>query len=251
MECQKVTALTCIDLSAAFDTVDHQILMNVLQTKFGIEDTVWNWFFSYLQPRDFSGNIGDSYSSKMELTFSVPQGSCAGPTLYSVYASTTAEVVPQKMDIHGYADDHVIKISFRGGIKDEEELALSDMEKTLSDISEWMKTNRLKMNDSKTEFIIFGACQQLQKLSITSVHVNNTLIKSAEAVKYLGVYMDKNLNFKKQITEKCKVASMNLYRIKNIRQYLTLDACKVLVLGLVVVHLDYANSIYSGLPNKP
>ena len=62
--------------------------------------------------------------------------------------------------------------------------------------------------------------------------------------------MNKNLNFKKQITEKCKIACMNLYRIKNIRQYLTLDACKVLVLGLVIVHLDYANSIYSGLPNK-
>ena len=77
-----------------------------------------------------------------------------------------------------------------------------------------------------------------------------SLIKSAEAVKYLGVYMDKNLNFKKQITEKCKVASMNPYRIKDIRQYLTLDACKVLVLGLVIVHLDYANSIYSGLPKK-
>ena len=131
IEYQKVTALTCIDFSAAFDTVDHQILLNVLQTKFGIEDTVWNWFFSYLQPRDFSVNIGDTYSSKKEPTFSVPQGSCAGPTLYSVYASTMAEVVPQKMDIHGYADDHVIKKSFRSGIKDEEELALSDMEKTL------------------------------------------------------------------------------------------------------------------------
>ena len=68
------------------------------------------------------------------------------------------------MDTHGYADDHVIKKSFRSGLKDEEELAVSDMEKTLSDISEWMKTNILKMNDSKTEFIIFSCPSTTAKI---------------------------------------------------------------------------------------
>ena len=108
------------------------------------------------------------------------------------------------MNTHGYADDHVIKKSFRNGIKAKEEVTLSHIEKTLLDISQCMKTNRLKINGSKTEFVNFGARQQLQKLSIPSVHANSTLIKSAEAVKYLGVYMNKNLNFKKKKKKKKK-----------------------------------------------
>ena len=88
MEEQKVTALAAIDISAAFDTVDHAILLDVLRIKFGITDQALSWFASYLQPRNFMVKVGESYSNKKELTFSVPQGSCAGPTLYSVYSST-------------------------------------------------------------------------------------------------------------------------------------------------------------------
>ena len=250
MEHNKVTALACIDLSAAFDTVDHRILLDVMQVNFGITDTALSWFASYLQPREFTVNVGEAYSSSKQLTFSVPQGSCAGPTLYSVYASTMAYVVPPCLDIHGYADDHAIKIAFNSGLTVDEQSAFMELEKCLKNIRSWMNINRLKMNDAKTEFIVFGSQQQLAKLHTTTLDVNNTLIESAASAKYLGVYLDKNLNLKQQITAKCKVASWNLYRIKNIRKYLTLEACTVLVLGLVVVHLDYANSLFVGLPKK-
>ena len=250
MEVQTVTALACIDLSAAFDTVDHHVLLDVLRVRFGITDVALDWFASYLRPREFMVNVGDAYSSKKELTFSVPQGSCAGPTLYSVYASTMADVIPSNLDIHGYADDHAIKVSFTSGIQSAEEKAILDMEGTLAEIRSWMNTNRLKMNDSKTEYIVFGSRQQLNKLCSTTLNVNDTPIEASDCVKYLGVYLDKNLNLKQQITAKCKVACLNLFRIKNIRRYLTQEACKVLVLGLVIVHLDYANGLYVGLPKK-
>lgn len=250
MEDRKVTALACIDLSAAFDTVDHGILLDVMQQNFGITDTALQWFATYLQPREFMVNVGEAYSSSKALTFSVPQGSCIGPTLYSVYASTMSEVVPPGLDIHGYADDHAIKIPFISGMRSEEEKALIKLEHCLKNIRDWMNVNRLKMNDSKTEFVVFGSQQQLAKMQTTTLNVNNTLIESAASVKYLGVYLDQNMNLKQQITVKCKTASWNLYRIKNIRKYLTQEACTVLVLGLVVVHLDYANSLFFGLPEK-
>ena len=101
MESQQVTAMACIDLSAAFDTVDHTILMDVMRIKFGITGSALEWFKTYLSPRDFMVNVGESYSSRKQLTCSVPQGSCAGPSLYSVYASTMGETVPHDMKIHG------------------------------------------------------------------------------------------------------------------------------------------------------
>ena len=114
MENQRVTALTAIDLSAAFDTVDHSVQLDVLTSKFGISGSALNWFDSYLRPRNFKVNVRKCYSTEKPLDFSVPQGSCAGPVLYSVYASTMREVVPSTTDLHGYADDHALKQSFLG-----------------------------------------------------------------------------------------------------------------------------------------
>ena len=116
-------------------------------------------------------------------------------------------------------------------------------------IRSWMNSNRLKMNDSKTEYIIFGSRQQLLKLQSTSLNVNDIEVKASNSVKYFGVHLDNNLSLKKHIKAKCRVASLNLYRIRNIRRYLTQDASNALILGLVIVHLAYANGLYIGLPN--
>ena len=105
------------------------------------------------------------------------------------------------------------------------------------------------MNDSKIEFIVFGSRQQLAKLNISHLDVNNIQVDSSDCVKYLGVLLDANLNLKRHITQKCKVASFNLYRIRSIRKYLTQEACCSLILGTVIVHLDYANGLFAGLPD--
>ena len=78
MEVQQVTAMAYIDLSAAFDTVDHLIILDVLHVKFGISGSTLVWFASYLCPWDFMVNVGESYSSRKQLIFSVPQDICAG-----------------------------------------------------------------------------------------------------------------------------------------------------------------------------
>ena len=113
MEHQEVTALMAIDLSAAFDTVDHNILLDILNKKFGVGGKAGKWFDSYLHPRSCKVNIGKTYSANKDLTFSVPQGSCAGAVLYLTYASTLQEVIPNYIQLHGYADDHAIKQSFK------------------------------------------------------------------------------------------------------------------------------------------
>ena len=90
-----------IDLLAAFDMVDHVILLDVLQKRFGIEGVALSWFDNYLHPHFCKVNVGKAYSSSRELECCVPQGSCAGPILYTAYASTL-ELVVLEADNHNH-----------------------------------------------------------------------------------------------------------------------------------------------------
>ena len=98
-------------LSITFHTVDHQILLDILENRSGITETTLSWFGTYLQPRFCKVCINKSYSKLQDLAFSIPQGSCAGPILYLAYANTMEDVIPPHICLCGYADDHGIKMS--------------------------------------------------------------------------------------------------------------------------------------------
>ena len=249
MEHQNVTSLMMIDLSAAFDTVDHDILLTVLERKFGVTGKCLSWFESYLRPRSCKVNVGSTYSTMMDLAFSVPQGSCAGPILYLAYASTLQDTIKQPLSLYGYADDHAVKDSFKASSRKMEESSVKRIEECAVGIRQWMDVNRLQMNDSKTEFIMFGGAQQLKKCIATSINVNGTIVEKSTVVKYLGVYLDSCLTMKTHISNKCRIAMCNIQRIRHIRKSLTRDACVILMLGLVMSHLDFANALYAGLPD--
>ena len=155
MEHQRVTSLVAIDLSTAFDMVDHSILLRVLE-KFGVQDTYLAWFRSYLNSRYCMVKIRETFSSKCELNCSVPQESLGGPSLYTVYASTMQLMVPEEIDLHGFTDDHVLKNSFRASSRVDEKESIQSPESTLVNFKTWMDQNRLKMNEGKTEFIMFA-----------------------------------------------------------------------------------------------
>jgi hypothetical protein len=237
-----VVPLVAIDLSAAFDTVDHNILMKVLQERFGIQSSVWTWFRDYLSPRSCVVKVGSMCSTSHNLTFSVPQGSCAGPFLYLAYASTLQEIIPHPIQIHGYADDHAVKDSFQAGNETDEARSIDALEHCLKDINDWMNENRLKMNNSKTEFILFGNKTQLRNTSTESVNVNGVTVNKSNSIKYLGVHLDEGISLKQHVAKKCSIAMANLMRIKLIRKYLNIEAAKTVVSALVLSHLDYANA---------
>ena len=252
MEYQEVTPLVAIDLSAAFDTVDHDMLLSVLSKKFGVVDNALKWFDAYLRPRRFQVLIGNTRSKEIDLPFSVPQGSCAGPVLYSAYASTLQEVVndndepPKKnkpIELHGFVDDHAYKGSFAARSRVEEINMIKDLESCAERIKIWMDGNRLKMNNSKTEFIMYGSNKMLTKCRTADMNINGTWVKKQKVIRYLGVWMDEVLSFKYHVKMKCRSAMFNLVRIKRLRPSLTVEAANILVMGLVISHLDYANSI--------
>ena len=102
----------------------------------------------------------------------------------------------------------------------------------------------------RTELVIFGVRAQLAKTNISSIDVVGDVIDQSTVVKYLGAYLDEQLNLDKHVAEKCKKATYNLYNIRKIRNSLTIKACRTLVQGLVLSHLDYANPIFVGIPKR-
>ena len=105
METQSITSLVVLDLSAAFDTVDHEILLSIPSNKYGIKSKVLKWFDQYLRPRSFKVTINGAYSKERDLEVSVPQGSCAGANIFNLYCLPLQDVVPDDLQLSGFADD--------------------------------------------------------------------------------------------------------------------------------------------------
>ena len=106
MENNENISMVALDISAAFDTVNHKILINVLENYFGIQEKASNWIVSYLQNRQFQVHINGISSEKITINYSVPQGSILGLLLFNYYPSTIQEIIPNNMS--GYADNHCL-----------------------------------------------------------------------------------------------------------------------------------------------
>ena len=118
------------------------------------------------------------------------------------------------------------------------------------DIKSWMDAMKLKLNETKTEFIYFGGKHQLAKTQMDTININGKTIQCTNKIKYLGGYLDSSLTFKDHIIAKLKAAPINIIKIRNIRKYLNQDTCHKLVITLVLLYLDYSNSLLSGLPDS-
>ena len=174
MEDGKCTSIVSLDLSAAFDTVNHAILLEVLTCYLGITEHALSWISSYLSSRRFQVQVGHLTSKTVEIDFSVPQGSILGPILFNCYASTLMEIILERKDtfLSGYADDHAIIHSFNLDDNNINQIIENDIGK----IKMWMEDNQLKMNDAKTEFIVIGMSSSLQKYTLDHVKIGNTKI---------------------------------------------------------------------------
>ena len=131
--------LTVLDLSAAFDTVDHSILTFTLKTKLGIDELALKWFDSYLQPRSFKVAVNGKYSDKKQLTYSVPQGSCLGAYLFNLYCSTLNDIVPSDLHLRGFADDHSVRKEFRANDRNVELQTKEEIEECMVNIRSWTR----------------------------------------------------------------------------------------------------------------
>ena len=246
MDAGKVTALILLDLSAAFDTVDHSILLHRLQNWFGISDIALRWFTSYLHPRTQSVIINETLSTPIDLLCGVPQGSVLGPLLFTLYTTPLGSLLAEhQVTYHLYADDTQILISFDSSSSDS---SLDTLSCAFSNVQSWMESNKLLLNPSKTEFLLLGTSAQLKKFeSINSVTLGDSIIQRNSCARNLGVIFDSSLSFTNHVNSVCKSVHYHIRDLYRIRHLLPKPVLIQLANALVSSRLDYCNSLLFGI----
>ena len=184
MDNKKVNFLILLDLSTAFDTVLFHLLMNRLLNRFGITGTVLKWIESYLTEWTQRVMIDEFLSDPVMLKCGVPQGSVLGPILYTLFTSPVGDISrSHNISYRGFADDTKNYHSFTPSKAGDEEKCKREIEVCIIDIHTWMRTNLLKLNDEKTEFLIIGTKQQLSKVKTTSISVGQDEIPCSETAR--------------------------------------------------------------------
>ena len=258
---QHVTLLVMLDLSSAFDTVDHDILLRRLNHEFGIKGRVLELFTSYLSKRSQFISVNGGRSRLFDVSCEPLRDHVWVPyylycmlvnclalwkntylmlmhllTIYSMYRSS-----------HAFADD-LQYVSFKPDSTCDQLAAVAALEHCIDDMKDWMLSDKLKVNDGKTEFLIIGTRQQLAKVNFNSLRIGDNSINSIDKAKNLGFWFDSQMKMVTNISKCSSAAFFNIFNIRRIRKFFTYETAKILVNSLVISRLDYCNSLLYGLP---
>ena len=244
-----VTVLVMLDLSAAFDTIDHHILLHRFEHLFRITGLALQWITSYLGNRYQAVVIDGKRSAPVLLQYGVPQGSVLGPKMYTMYTRPLGDVIRNHgPNHHMFADDTQLYVSYCLKTALAETRELGKVNECLRNTDSWMEANMLCKNDDKTEVMFFASKHTLKTKDHVVIPVGDSSIKSESCVRNLGVMLDTSMSMDRQVSAVCRSAFAQLRNIGLIRQYLTSYATKSLVNGLVTSRLDYCNALLYGVP---
>ena len=186
--------------------------------------------------------VSQKKSETRKLTKGVPQGSILGPTLFTIYTIELSWILKKhNVNFKLYADDTQFYFSIA--------IIQSKIKEVMTDIKNWM-VKKLKLNDDKTECMLFGTENTLKNYEqFQRIMIGTSNIRIVPVLRNLGVYIDSNLTMKNQISSTVKVCNHHRRNIVFIRKYLNEDTLKMLIHNHVISSLDYCNSIYYRLPN--
>ena len=239
--------LVLLDLSAAFDTIDHSIFLWRLENRFGIKGAALEWFKSYLSDRQQFVFVNGSSSSRKTLKHGVPQGSVLGPLLFTLYLSPLEDLIlSMGLNCMFYADDTQIYLSI--GKDSLPSLGIAFLQECIHSIIGWTIENRLVLSNTKTDIIHLHSKFVRNPVAVPEVLVGINKVKPVEKVRDLGVIFDRHMTMKDHVSSMCKSAFYALYNISKIRKYLDARSTERLVHAFITSRLDSCNSLLFGLP---
>jgi len=183
----QISVLCLLDLSAAFDTVDHDLLWQRLERQFGLCGTALQWVRSYLSGRTFRVVYGDVMSFTVYVMCSVLQGSVLGPLFFILYMADLADwVAKYGVSLHAYSDDTQLYLHFNCT---EIASSVDQLGRCVLDIGHWMSANRLKLNADKTELLFASSSYSCATLSgsYPALQLGANIVAACSHVRLLGV----------------------------------------------------------------
>ena len=245
---RKVTLLSLLDMSAAFDCVDHSILRHRLQVAVGIGSTALDWIRSFLSGRTQQVVYGGEQSVTSVVLFGVPQGSVLGPLLFVLYTAPLFNIIAQhQVDAHQYADDLQLYLCVPPS---EASVATDRLDACLVDVEAWLKASRLRLNPGKTQIMWPGSAQQLAKVRIDEVPVLSSRVRIVDEARNLGVVVDSQLSMSAQVAAVCRGGYYQLRQLRPLKRCMTPEAINTLTHAFISSRLDYCNVLYCGIAER-
>ena len=232
--------MTCgifIDLSKAFDTVNHQILINKLE-HYGIRGKALDIFKSYLSNRKQYVQLGNSKSKLLPIACGVPQGSVLGPLFFILFINYLYNCCPDAK-VRLFADDTTI-FFHKNNIND----IINTGKKVMTELSTWLRANKLTLNADKSSFTIFKSSKKSIPNIPDQIEFLDQKIKRSPHNKFLGITLDENLTWSNHINELSNKLKRLFHIFYNIRDYLSKENIKTIYYALVYSRIKYGISVY-------
>ena len=247
---RKSVILVLLDLSAAFDTVAHPLLLDQLH-RIGIRGNAHRWMTSYLPERTQLVRVGKHTSRCVDLCSGVPQGSVLGPLLFSIYCLWLDDIFKRhQLQYHMYADDTQLYVEFPRDQQVTATAATNRIALCTADVKTWMASHNLLLNEQKTEVVVIAAPtrSRVHRPVVVAIYVCGVSVTPKPSIRDIGVEIDGTMYMAVHVRRVCQVAYCHIRSIAKIRKCLTTAACKTIVHALVMSRVDYGNALLFGLP---
>ena len=242
---KKHAALITLDLSKAFDCLNHNLLLQKLN-HLGLDDSSLAWTKSYLENRTQVTKFQHFTSNPTTSHTGVPQGSILGPLFFICFTNDLPTNFTKIGKVNAYADDTQILVTTKttSELKQKIELAISTAQN-------WFQTNKMKINADKTKVLIFNSSPEVKNITINITDENGSYeISSEEHIEVLGIFIDKDLNWKKQIKKIKRFAMGKIRNLHRINHMLSRKHRINLYLAVVSPQFDYGDILWGGCSQK-
>ena len=242
MEKGHICGAVFLDLTKAFDTVDHGILMSKLSSV-GVSPSALEWFKSYLSNRKQRTSCENELSDALPVTFGVPQGNILGPLLFLVYINDLPAVI-EHSEVSLYADDTVLYCFSK-----EPRQLESKLNEDLYNVALWLKANKLTLNLSKTKSMLIGSNRKLANVSSLSLSIFDCDLDSVKKFKYLGIILASDFTWSDHVEYVISKVNQRLGLLRRIKHLLPFTARLLFYNSLVLPVFDYGDLVWGDKNN--